>query len=233
MKYFWLIVWCNLLIEIQINQRSIFRLKNTKCPLAKVVWSKKSSFVWNGSKGPKWAQKCPKWSKTCYIDHLGPFGTLLDHIVPVQNSNSVVKTLDSFSSKWRQIYSPSWNLLNAMWRVCKKTLLLDGSLKKTLKAFLSTPRTPEHVIVGFSQMFWKLSRLFLLFSPENLHSYSQRRGETCVHTKYFTKTSDITLYKVHLGLVAAVNHSHVLAPNPALKLSQPCSGSWICEEMPI
>ena len=21
-----------------------------------------------------------KWSKTCYIDHLGPFGTILDHI---------------------------------------------------------------------------------------------------------------------------------------------------------
>ena len=150
---------------------------------------------------------------------------------PVQNSNLVGKLWLVSAQNGDRFTHPVE--IFSMWRVCKKTLLLDGSLKKTLKAFLSTPRTPEHVIVGFSQMFWKWSRLYLLLSPENLHSYSQRRGETCVHTKYFTKTSDITLYKVHLGLVAAVNHSQVLAPNPALKLSQPCSGSRICEEMPI
>ena len=32
---------------------------------------KKSSFVWNDQKGSKWSQNGPKWSKTCYIDHLG------------------------------------------------------------------------------------------------------------------------------------------------------------------
>ena len=40
---------------------------------------KKSSFVWNDQKGSKWSQNGPKWSKTCYIDHLGSFWTLLDH----------------------------------------------------------------------------------------------------------------------------------------------------------
>ena len=30
-------------------------------------------------KESKWAQNGPKWSKTCYIDHLGSFWTLLDH----------------------------------------------------------------------------------------------------------------------------------------------------------
>jgi len=27
---------------------------------------------------PNWAQNGPKWSKTCYIDHLGSFWALLD-----------------------------------------------------------------------------------------------------------------------------------------------------------
>ena len=62
-----------------ITQNLIFCLKNTKCFLAKVIWSKKSSFVWNDKKESKWAQNGPKWSKTCYIDHLGSFWTLLDH----------------------------------------------------------------------------------------------------------------------------------------------------------
>ena len=39
---------------------------------------KKSSFVWNDQKGSKWSQNGPKWSKTCYIDHLGSFWALLD-----------------------------------------------------------------------------------------------------------------------------------------------------------
>ena len=39
---------------------------------------KKSIFVWNDQKGSKWSQNGPKWSKTCYIDHLGSFWALLD-----------------------------------------------------------------------------------------------------------------------------------------------------------
>ena len=40
---------------------------------------KKSSFVWKDKKGSKQSQNGPKWSKTCYINHLGSFWTLLDH----------------------------------------------------------------------------------------------------------------------------------------------------------
>ena len=61
------------------RQNLIFCLKNTKCFSAKVIWSKKSSFVWNDPKGFKRVQNGPKWSKTCYIGHLGSFWTLLDH----------------------------------------------------------------------------------------------------------------------------------------------------------
>ena len=63
-----------------LRQKSIFRLKNTKCFLAKVVWSKKSSFVWNGPKGSKWAPKCPKWSKNMLYWPFGTIWNLLDHI---------------------------------------------------------------------------------------------------------------------------------------------------------
>ena len=45
-----------------------------------LVTNRYSCFWSLGPKGSKWAQKCRKWSKICYIDHLGPFGTLLDHI---------------------------------------------------------------------------------------------------------------------------------------------------------
>ena len=40
---------------------------------------KKSSFVWKDKKGSKQSQNGPKWSKTCYINHLGSFWNLLDH----------------------------------------------------------------------------------------------------------------------------------------------------------
>ena len=40
---------------------------------------KKSSFVWKDKKGSKQSQNGPKWPKTCYINHLGSFWTLLDH----------------------------------------------------------------------------------------------------------------------------------------------------------
>ena len=42
-------------------------------------WGKKLSFVWNDPKESKWVQNGPKWSKTCYIDHLGLFWTLFGH----------------------------------------------------------------------------------------------------------------------------------------------------------
>ena len=61
------------------TQNLIFCLESTKCFLAKVIWSKNSSFVWNDQKESKWAQNDPKWSNTCYIDHLGSFWALLDH----------------------------------------------------------------------------------------------------------------------------------------------------------
>ena len=53
--------------------------KTEKCFLAEVIWSKKSSFVWNDPKESKWVQNGPKWSKICYIDHFGSFWTLVDH----------------------------------------------------------------------------------------------------------------------------------------------------------
>ena len=34
--------------------------------------------MWNDQKESKWTQNGPKWSKTCYIDHLGSFLALLD-----------------------------------------------------------------------------------------------------------------------------------------------------------
>ena len=61
------------------RQNLIFCLKNTKCFLAKVIWGKKSSLVWNDLKESKWAQNGVKWSKTCYNDNFGSFWTLLDH----------------------------------------------------------------------------------------------------------------------------------------------------------
>ena len=61
------------------TQNLIFCPENTKCFLAKVIWSQKSSVVWNDSKESKWAQNGPKWSKTCYIDHLESFWTLSHH----------------------------------------------------------------------------------------------------------------------------------------------------------
>ena len=61
------------------RQNLIFCLKTEKCFLAEVIWSKKSSFVWNDPKESKWVQNGPKWSKICYIDHFGSFWTLVDH----------------------------------------------------------------------------------------------------------------------------------------------------------
>ena len=61
------------------RQNLIFCLKTEKCFLAKVSWSKKSSFVRNHPTESKWAQNDPKWSKICYIDHFGSFWTLVDH----------------------------------------------------------------------------------------------------------------------------------------------------------
>ena len=54
-------------------QKLIFCQENTKCFLAKVIWSKNSSFVWNDQKESKWAQNGPNWSKICYSDHFGSF----------------------------------------------------------------------------------------------------------------------------------------------------------------
>ena len=62
-----------------LRQKSIFRLKNTKCFLAKVVWSKKSSFVWNGPKGPKNVPNGQKHVILTIWDHLGPFWTTSGH----------------------------------------------------------------------------------------------------------------------------------------------------------
>ena len=38
------------------------------------IWGKKLDFVWNGPKGPIWAQKGPKWPKTFGLTILVPFG---------------------------------------------------------------------------------------------------------------------------------------------------------------
>ena len=61
------------------RQTWFFASKTEKCFLAKVIWSKKLSFVWKDPKESKWAQNGPKWSKICYIDHFGSFWTLVDH----------------------------------------------------------------------------------------------------------------------------------------------------------
>ena len=53
-------------------QTWFFASKTEKCFLAKVIWSKKLSFVWKDPKESKWAQNGPKWSKICYSDHFGP-----------------------------------------------------------------------------------------------------------------------------------------------------------------
>ena len=42
------------------RQNLIFCLKTEKCFFAKVIWSKKSSFVRNDPKESKWAQNDPK-----------------------------------------------------------------------------------------------------------------------------------------------------------------------------
>ena len=63
-----------------LRQKLIFLPQKHNVLPGQSSFEQKSTFVWNGPKGSKWAQKCPKWSKICYIDHLGPFGTLLDHI---------------------------------------------------------------------------------------------------------------------------------------------------------
>ena len=63
----------------QFRQNLIFCLKTEKCFLVEVIWSKKSSFVWNDPNESKWVQNGPKWSKICYIDHFGSFWTLVDH----------------------------------------------------------------------------------------------------------------------------------------------------------
>ena len=54
------------------RQTWFFASKTEKCFLAKVIWSKKLSFVWKDPKESKWAQNGRKWSKICYIDHFGP-----------------------------------------------------------------------------------------------------------------------------------------------------------------
>ena len=61
------------------RQNLIFYSKSLWPKSTLSFWGKKSSFVWNDPKESKWAQNGPKWSKTCYIDHLGSFWTLLDH----------------------------------------------------------------------------------------------------------------------------------------------------------
>ena len=66
------------------RQNLIFCLKNTKCFLAKVIWGKKSSLVWNDLKESKWAQNGVKWSKTCYNDHFGSFQSKLDILPQMQ-----------------------------------------------------------------------------------------------------------------------------------------------------
>ena len=52
------------------RQNLIFCLKTEKCFLAEVIWSKKSSFVWNDPKESKWAQNDPKWPKVGHIGRL-------------------------------------------------------------------------------------------------------------------------------------------------------------------
>ena len=47
------------------RQTWFFASKTEKCFLAKVIWSKKLSFVWKDPKESKWAQNGPKWSKIC------------------------------------------------------------------------------------------------------------------------------------------------------------------------
>ena len=78
-----LTIWCHFgpswTFLDHFRQNLIFCLKNTKCFLAKVIWGKKSSLVWNDLKESKWAKNGVKWSKTCYNDHFGSFWTLLDH----------------------------------------------------------------------------------------------------------------------------------------------------------
>ena len=44
------------------------------------VFEAKIDFCLKRSKMVQMGPNGPKWSKICYIDHLGPFGTLLDHI---------------------------------------------------------------------------------------------------------------------------------------------------------
>ena len=52
------------------------------------IWGNKFIFDWNGSKGSRWTQNSPKWSKTLRLTILvpfGPFWTFLDPFGPLWN----------------------------------------------------------------------------------------------------------------------------------------------------
>ena len=126
---------------------------------------------------------------------------------------------------WRQRYWPSWNLVNVAclqkdvtpWRVFKEHL--EGpSLypKNTWRCWLQ-----ENVMTIANAILATPSKESSLILPE-------ARRNLFPH-KIFPIFFHNLWQKFHLGLVAAVSHSQVLAPNPALKLSHPCSGSRICE----
>ena len=57
-----------------------FLLQTTLAKGHFVFLRRKIDFCLKRSKMVQMGPNGPKWSKTCYIDHLGPFGTLLDHI---------------------------------------------------------------------------------------------------------------------------------------------------------
>ena len=104
---------------------------------------------------------------------------------PVQNSNLVGKTLDSFSSKWRQIYSPSWNLLNvaclqediASWRV----------FKENLESFPLHPKNTWACYCWFQSNVLKIVKAFLAtLSKESSLILPEARRNLCSH-KIFHK----------------------------------------------
>ena len=103
------------------TQNLIFCLKNTKCFLAKVIWSKNSSFVWNDQKESKCAQNGPKWSKTCYIDYLGSFWTLSHHFW----TSASLPCLAIFGSKRAILDPPAHTIKGWQWLKLLQTNLVD------------------------------------------------------------------------------------------------------------
>ena len=136
----------------------------------------------------KWSkrvQMSPKMSQMVKNMLYWPFGTLLDHIVPVQNSNSVRKTLDNFSSKWRQIYSSSWNLLNVA--CLQEDIASWWVFKENLESFLLHPKNTWACYCWFQSNVLKIVKAFLAtLSRESSLILPEARRNLCSH-KIFHK----------------------------------------------